>query len=260
MTAAVKLEPRGAVLWLVIDRPERRNALNEEVVDGLSRGLDAAEADPACRAVVLTGAGEKAFCAGGDLQTKGGDTPLRFDPSEPRNMIVALLRRMETCRLPIVARVNGHALAGGLGLLAACDLAVASSHALFGTPEAGIGLFPMMILPHMMRVLPARKLLELCLTGERFSADEALAMGLVNYVAAPEALDAKLDWLLARIVDKSPTAVRLGKTGFHAMRDMALDQALEYAQLMLAMMTQTKDATEGLAAFREKRRAEWTGR
>jgi enoyl-CoA hydratase/carnithine racemase len=260
MKDTVTSEKRGPVQWLTIDRPERRNALSHEVAVGLARGLDAAEADAQCRAVVLTGAGDKAFCAGGDLQSTEGGTPLRFEPSEPRNVVVGLLRRMEACRLPIVARVNGHALAGGLGLVAACDLAVASSRALFGTPEARMGLFPMMILPHMMRVLPARKLLELCITGETFTAEDALAMGLVNYVAAPEALDAKVEWLLARIVDKSPTAVRLGKTGFHAMRDMVLDQALEYAQLMLATMTQTKDAAEGIAAFREKRAALWTGR
>jgi enoyl-CoA hydratase/carnithine racemase len=260
MTDAVKFERRGKSQWISIDRADKRNALNEAVALGIARGLDEAEADENIRAVVLTGVGDKAFCAGGDLQSTKGDTPFHFEPSEPRNFVVALLRRMEACRLPIVARVNGHALAGGLGLLCACDLAVASSKALFGTPEAGIGIFPMMILPHMQRVLPARKLLELCITAEKFSADEALAMGLVNYVAPPEELDAKVEWLLARIVDKSPTAVRLGKTGFRAMHDMSMNDALEYAQLMLALMTQTKDATEGITAFREKRSPVWTGK
>ncbi|HUD53215.1 enoyl-CoA hydratase-related protein, partial [Parvibaculum sp.] len=222
--------------------------------------FDAAEADPATRAIVLTGAGDKAFCAGGDLQPDANGAPFTVDPSDPRNFIIRLFRRMEQCTLPIVARVNGPALAGGLGLLCACDLAVASSSARFGTPESGVGLFPMMILPYLQRVLTPRALMELCITGELFTAEEALAMGLVNYIAPPEELDAKTEWLLARIVNKSPTAVRLGKIGFHAMRDMTLDQAFDYAQLMLPMMAQSKDAIEGFAAFREKRKANWTGK
>jgi enoyl-CoA hydratase/carnithine racemase len=260
MTEPVLIERRGQVHWLTINRPERRNALNESVGDGLIRGVDAAEADADCRAIVLTGAGDQAFCAGGDLQPNAAGAPFTVDPADPRNFVVRLFRRFEACRLPIVARVNGHALAGGLGLLCACDLAVASSAARFGTPESRVGLFPMMILPLMQRALPLRRLLELCITGEQWTAEQALALGLLNYVAPQEELDAKTAWLLARILDKSPAAVRLGKMGFHAMRDMTLDQAFEYAQLMLPMMAQTRDAAEGFAAFRDKRPPSWTGR
>jgi enoyl-CoA hydratase/carnithine racemase len=259
MTEPVLVEQRGQVRWLIINREERRNALNEAVGAGLIRGIDEAEADPDCRAIVVTGAGTQAFCAGGDLQPNAQGAPFTVDPADPRNFVVRLLRRFEACRLPIVARVNGHALAGGLGLVCACDLAVASTAARFGTPESRLGLFPMMILPLMQRVLPMRRLLELCITGEQWTAEEALAMGLLNYVAPPEALDEKLGWLLSRILDKSPAAVRLGKMGFHAMRDMTLDQGFDYAQLMLPMMAQTKDAAEGFAAFREKRTPSWTG-
>lgn len=260
MSELVVSEARGAARWIFINRHERRNALNQGVAEGLIAAFDAAEADPATRAVVLTGAGDKAFCAGGDLQPDANGAPFTVDPSDPRNFIIRLFRRMEQCTLPIVARVNGPALAGGLGLLCACDLAVASSSARFGTPESGVGLFPMMILPYLQRVLTPRALMELCITGELFTAEEALAMGLVNYIAPPEELDAKTEWLLSRIVNKSPTAVRLGKIGFHAMRDMTLDQAFDYAQLMLPMMAQSKDAIEGFAAFREKRKANWTGK
>jgi enoyl-CoA hydratase/carnithine racemase len=256
----VHLEVRGAVHVITIDREEVRNALNESVAAGIKAGLDTAEADPDCRAVVLTGRGDRAFCAGGDLKSTSGDTPFTFEPSEPRNFIVALFERMGACRLPIIARVNGHALAGGLGLLCACDMAVSTDRAKFGTPESGIGIFPMMILPYMMRVLPARKLMEFCITGEAVDAHEALALGLVNHVAPAAELDAKLDWLLERTVNKSPTGIRLGKMAFRAMRDMTLNQSLEYAQVMLAMMTQTRDATEGIVAFREKRKPSWTGK
>jgi enoyl-CoA hydratase/carnithine racemase len=258
MAEDVVVERRGMVTWITINRPERRNAINESVAAGIGRGLDEAEESLDCRAVVLTGAGDRAFCAGGDLKP-GATAPFEVAPSDPRNFVVALLRRMAACRLPIVARVNGHALAGGLGLLCACDLAVAAPGARFGTPESGIGLFPMMILPQMQRVLPARHLLEMCITGEQIGAEEARSIGLVNHVAEEGALDAKLDWLLSRIVNKSPTAIRLGKMAFGAMRDMSLDQAFEYAQLMLPMMGKTQDAAEGFAAFREKRAPAWTG-
>ena len=254
----VAVERRGATTWITIDRPERRNAMDEAVAAGIARGLDEAEASDS-RAVVLTGAGDRAFCAGGDLKP-GAAAPFEADPSDPRNFVVTLLRRMGRCGLPIVARVNGHALAGGLGLVCACDLAVAAPHARFGTPETGIGLFPMMILPAMQRVLSLRALFELCITGEPVDAVEARRLGIVNHVAEEGRLDEKTDWLLSRIVDKSPTAIRLGKMAFSAMRDMTLDQGLDYAQLMLPTMARTEDAREGFAAFREKRPPAWTGR
>ena len=167
---------------------------------------------------------------------------------------------MQQCRLPILARVNGHALAGGLGLVCACDFAIATSDARFGVPETRIGLFPMTILPYMLRIIPRRKLLEMCITGELLSASEALALDLVNYVVEPAELDAKTDWLLARIVDKSPTAIRIGKQVFHAIEDMTLDQSFELTQIMLPVMAMSEDAKEGFAAFNEKRAPQWTGK
>jgi len=256
----ITTESRGVTRVITIDRPEQGNALNQAVATGIADALDAAEADPACRVVVLTGRGDRVFCAGGDLKSTGGDAPFDVDPSDQRNFIVALLRRIADCRLPIIARVNGHAVAGGLGLVCACDLAVASERARFGVPEVGIGTFPMMILPFLMRVLPARMLLELCLTGDLIDAAEARACGLVNRVVPPDELDAATDALVARLASRSPTALRLGKQGAHAMRDMALDEALEYAQLMIAVMVRTQDAAEGIAAFRARRPPEWTGR
>jgi enoyl-CoA hydratase/carnithine racemase len=260
MSEVVLDEQRAEVRWISINRPERRNALNRAVADGLIAALDAAEADSGCRAIVLTGAGSEAFCAGGDLQRTGSGSPFDVDPADPRNFVARLLRRMEACNLPIIARVNGHALAGAMGLLCACDLAVASSAARFGTPEIKIGLFPMMILPHLLRVIPLRKLLEMCMTGEPISADEALAIGLVNYVVPPDQLDDKLAWLIGRVTGNSPAALRLGKMGFHALRDLSIDEGVEYAQLMIALMSRTQDSAEGAAAFLEKRKPKWTGR
>lgn len=258
-TSLVQIEARGPVLWITIDRPEQRNALNDEVTHGIREALVEAPRDDRLRAVVLTGAGDRAFCAGGDLGSSG-DGPFQVDPAHPANAVIELFREFERCTLPTIARINGHALAGGMGLACACDMAVAVSTATLGVPETGIGLFPMMILPYLQRTLPRRQLLEWCITGARWSAQEALEAGLLNYVVEPAELDARIDWLLGRILDKSPTAIRLGKTGFHAMQDMSLTEAFEYAQLMLPMMARTEDAREGFAAFREKRTPEWSGR
>lgn len=260
MSDVVLHESEGAVMRLVINRPQRRNALNEEVCAGIEAGLDAAEGDPAVRVVVLTGAGDKAFCAGGDLKPGADGAPFELNAADPRHYVIHLFRRMERCRLPTIARVNGHALAGGLGLVCACDLAIGVEHATLGVPESRIGLFPMMILAYMMRIVPRRKLFEMTITGEPFSAHEALELGLLNYVVAADALDDRLDWLVARIADKSPTAIKLGKQAFRAIEDLPLDKAFEYTQLMLPVMAQTADAREGFAAFNEKRAPQWPGR
>ncbi|SMF04577.1 Enoyl-CoA hydratase/carnithine racemase [Tistlia consotensis] len=255
----VRTELNGQVLTIAIDRPERRNAINEAVVAGILAGLDAAEADPGVRAVVLTGSGDKAFCAGGDLQPDATGAPFSLDPADPRHYVAALLRRMDGYRLPLVARVNGHALAGGFGLVCACDLVVAREDALLGVSEVKVGLFPMMILPFLLRALPYRQVMELCLTGEPITAREAAEAKIVNYAVPAAELDAKLDWLLGRIVDKSPSGIRLGKQALAKVREMSLDGALEYAQFMLANMARTADAREGFAAFKERRAPLWTG-
>lgn len=258
MKDSVTITRQDAVLRIEIDRQARRNALNEAVAAGIEAGLDLAEADRSVRAVVLTGAGEKAFCAGGDLQPAADGTPFTIDAADPRHYVARLLRRMDSCRLPLIARVNGHALGGGLGLVCACDLAVAREDALIGVTEVRVGLFPMMILPYLLRSVSYRRMMELCITGETIAARDAVADNIVNYAVPAAELDAKLDWLLGRIVDKSPTGIRLGKQALAKVREMSTDSALEYAQFMLANMARTLDAREGFAAFNEKRSPNWT--
>jgi enoyl-CoA hydratase/carnithine racemase len=260
VTDEVRVERRGAVQWITIDRPARRNAINEAVITAIGAGIDAACADDAILVIVLTGAGEQAFCAGADLKPGVAGAAFDVDFSQPTHYVIDLFKRMEACPLPIVARVNGHVLAGGIGLLCACDMAIAADDARFGTPEARIGMFPMMILTYMLRVIPRRKLLEMCITAEQFTAAEALDMGLLNYVVPRAELDAKVEWLLGRIVDKSPTGIRLGKQAFHAMQDMSLREAFEYAQLMVPVMASTQDAREGMQSFQEKRKPQWSGK
>ncbi len=248
----------GAAFVITINRETRRNALNEVVASEIASGLDDAESDRSIRAVILTGVGEKAFCAGGDLQPGADGTPFTIDPSNPQHYVARLLRRMDSCRLPLIARVNGHALAGGFGLVCACDLVVARRDALLGVSEVKVGLFPMMILPYLLRVLPYRTMMELCLSGEPMIASDPSAATVVNYAVPVSELDAKTKWLVERITSKSPTGIRLGKQALSKIREMSTDCALEYAQFMLANMARTNDAKEGFAAFNEKRVPNWT--
>jgi len=258
VSSVVLHEARGRVHWITINRPDRRNALNRSVAEAIIAALDSAEADRDCRAVVMTGAGDRAFCAGADLERGAKGAPFDVDPANPRSFIAALIGRLDSCELPLIARVNGHALAGGLGLVCACDLAVATTRAEFGTPESKVGLFPLMILPHVLRVLPRRVLMEMCLTGESIDAERAAEVGVVNYVVPPAELDAKISWLLARIVDNSPTAIRLGKRGLRTIRDQSTEAGLAHAQLLISLLAQTKDSHEGAAAFLEKRKPDWS--
>ena len=258
MKVPVRTERKGAVLSIIIDREERRNALNESVAGMIVAAFDEAEADRSIRAVVLTGAGEKAFCAGGDLQPAADGTPFTIDAANPKHYIANLLTRMERCRLPIIGRINGHALAGGFGLLCGCDLVVAKEDALVGPTEVKVGLFPMMILPFLLRKLPDSLLMELCLTGEPITAGDAQRAGVINYAVPGSELDAKTDWLVERVTSKSPTGIRLGKQALRNIREMSMANALEYAQFMLVNMARTKDAKEGFAAFNEKRSPDWT--
>jgi enoyl-CoA hydratase/carnithine racemase len=255
----VRRERRGAALWLTIDRESRRNALNEHVLKALREGVESAKIEDGIRAVVITGAG-KVFCAGGDLKPDASGDPFRVDPAELDNPVVLFFQAIGNCAVPVIARVNGHALAGGFGIVCACDFAIAVDHARFGTPEARIGLFPMMILPWMLRVVPRRKLLELCVTGEPISAAEALEHGMVNHVVPADALDAKVEALIESIAKSSPTGIRTGRRALAMMDALPLGASLEYAQRVLPHMARTEDAREGFRAFNEKRAPVWPGR
>jgi enoyl-CoA hydratase/carnithine racemase len=256
----VRCERVGEALWLTIDREERRNALNEAVLNGLRTGLVSVTETSGIRAVVITGAGEKAFCAGGDLKPNTEGDPFGIDPAERDNPVVKLFRTIVDSPVPVIARVNGHALAGGFGLVCACDFAIVADHARLGVPEARIGLFPMMILPFMLRTIPRRKLLELCVTGEPISAADALAHGIVNHVVPFATLDEKVNALVDSIAASSPTAISVGRRALATIDGLSLEAGLEYAQRVLPQLARTQDAREGFRAFNEKRAPVWTGR
>ncbi|RYF39676.1 MAG: enoyl-CoA hydratase/isomerase family protein [Comamonadaceae bacterium] len=249
------IERKGPVLWLTISREARRNAMSHAVLAGMSGAIEAAQGDRALRAIVITGAGTKAFCAGADLQSAQAFTT---DYSEPVGHLARLLRTARASHVPLIARVNGACMAGGMGLLAMCDLAVAAHHAVFGLPEVKVGVFPAQVLSVLQHLIPRRKLAELCLTGEPLTAAEALEFGLVNHV--DEDVDARLDWLLARLLDKSPAAIRRGLYTMKKIEAMPFEESMSFTESQIALFTLTEDAKEGQAAFQEKRKPQWSGR
>ena len=251
----LQVEQRGAVLWLTITREERRNALSPGVLTGLVRAIDAAQADRSIRAIVVTGAGSKAFCAGADLQS---GQAFATDLSEPYGAFAQLLRRARSGHVPLVARVNGACMAGGMGLLAMCDLAVAAPHAVFGLPEVRVGLFPAQVLSVLQNLVPRRVLTEWCITGEPLTAQQALAAGLLNHV--DEDLDGRLQWLLQRLLDKSPAAIRRGLYTMRAIESMPFEASMSFTESQIALFAQTEDAREGLQAFQDRRAPAWKGR
>ena len=251
----LSVELRGPVLWLTITREERRNAMSHGVLAGMAQAIAQAQSDRSVRAIVVTGAGSKAFCAGADLQSTQAFTT---DYSEPHGHLAQLLRVAKASYVPLIARVNGACMAGGMGLLAMCDLAVASSHAVFGLPEVKVGVFPAQVLSVLQHLIPRRTLVEMCITGEPISSAQALGSGLVNYV--DDDVDAKLAWLLARMLDKSPAAVRRGLYTMKKVEAMAFEESMAFTESQIALFTLTDDAREGQKAFQEKRKPVWVGK
>ncbi|MEO8544054.1 MAG: enoyl-CoA hydratase/isomerase family protein [Burkholderiaceae bacterium] len=248
-------DQRGPVLWLTINREERRNAISPGVLNSLGQALVRANQDRSVRAIVITGAGDRAFCAGADLQT---GTSFQFDYSEPRSGFANLFRIAHQSTVPLIARVNGACMAGGMGVMAMCDLAVATPKSIFGLPEVKVGLFPAQVLSVLDKLLPRRILSEMCITGEPITAAQALEYGLINHVR--EDLDEGVAWLLGRLLDKSPAAIRRGLYTMKKIEMMAFDESMAFTESQIALFAQTEDAAEGQLAFREKRKPTWTGR
>ncbi len=254
----VVIEKRASALWIVINRPEKRNAINGDVIAGIAKGYRAAQEDSDVRVIVLTGAGEKAFCAGADLQNTGGAFAADF--SKPNVEYADLLRLSQNATKPAIARVNGVCMAGGMGLLCMTDMAIAADHAIFGLPEVKVGVFPMQVMSLLQSMAPRRLVNEWALTGEPFDARAAQAAGLLNYAVPSAELDAKIDWLIERIADKSPTAIRRGKYAMRAIASMSFDESIAYTESQIALLAMTEDAKEGLKAFAEKRKPSWPGK
>jgi len=243
----------GGVLRLHINREAKRNALNGDVLNGMLAAL----ADPGDARVVLVTSAGSVFCSGADLVQMAPDAT-GLEVHEGRGKLREVVLAMNDCPLPVVASVQGLCLAGGVGLVLGCDVVLASEDAAFGLPEVNLGLWPFMVSALLGRHVSPKRAMEMMLSARRVPAREALEMGLVSRVV--EDLPAETAALAAELAGKPPVAVRLGKAAFRAAMESSLTAGLEAMQAQLSLLNTTQDAGEGVRAFLEKRKPEWTGR
>lgn len=253
----VLVERSGKRATLRINREEQRNALSNEVLAGLREGLRIVKSDSSVRVVVLAGAGDRAFCAGGDLRQMGDAPPDPFESHIGRSQLAGLFRDLWDLGKPTVARVPGYALAGGFGLAAACDFVVASEKAVFGVPEVNIGLWPYMITAPLLIAMQPKQVLKLMMTGERIDAAEGQRLGFVTEVVPHDRLDQALDAFVAKLAKASPQAVALGRGTFYTFLNHDIEPRLRMLEAMLTVNLGMPEAVEALAAFSEKREPAW---
>ena len=225
------------VARLTINREAQRNALSLEAIDLISKYLDEAEADGNVRVILITGSGDKAF-----------------------KSYAALITRLSSYPKPVVARVNGACMAGGMGLMLACDIVIAKNDVKFGTPEVNVGLWPMMIGALIYRNVLRKKAMEMILLGERLTADQALNMGLITRAVPPDELDGEVNQILKSLAAKSPIGMKIGKEAFYTMADMPFEEAVDFLSDKIAEVAATEDAREGITAFIEKRQPQFRGK
>ena len=252
----VVYEVRGKVAWLTIDRPERRNALRAETVEQLLEGLARAAEDGEVRAVCVTGAGDKAFCAGADLASPGAEG----GPIAGVQRYAELLKAMARCPKPLVARLAGHCVGGGMGLMLSCDLAYAADDVKIGTPEVDVGLFPMMVAALLLKAGSRKKILEMVYTGAKLPAAEAEALGLVTRVFPRAELDGAVDEKLSAVASKAPLSLELGRQALATAEGLEFEAGLDHLAGQLAELMQTEDVIEGVSAFMQKRAPVWKGK
>jgi enoyl-CoA hydratase len=252
---------KDRVARVLINRPEAHNSLTPEVMAGIQESLERAAGDPQVGALVIRGAGGKAFCAGADLGSGLGMADFSFlDRHRARARYADLLLSMLKTPKPILGAVEGYCMAGGVGLCLACDLAIATEDAQFALPEIKRGLWPYMVTALLIRHVGPKKALELCMTGERISASEAERMGMVNRVVGRGEFDQVLEETARKLGSFSPAVMALGKSSFYSMADLPLERALEYLCSQLSHNTQLEDMAEGIAAFLQKREPLWKGK
>jgi enoyl-CoA hydratase/carnithine racemase len=247
------------VATVALNQPDTRNALSNQLLSDLIDAFESARSDERVRCVVLTSTHEKVFSAGGSLDQFAGDVALvhkHFGTERfPR-----LFRTIMQLGKPTICAANGHVLAGALGLALSCDLIVAREGATFGTPEINVGVFPFMIMALIYRNVPRKKTNELLLLGERISAQEALAAGIVNKVLPADEFEAGVDEWAVKLAGKSPVLMKLGKDAMYRQLDMPFEDALDFLRSQLSIAFTTEDIQEGVKAFFEKREPHWTGR
>jgi enoyl-CoA hydratase/carnithine racemase len=247
------------VATITLNRPEQRNSMGPQMLRDIGAALQTARDDPAVRVVVLTGAGDKAFCAGADLASFAADAG-EVERHFGRGLFVDVFVACEKLGKPLVGCINGHALAGGFGLALCCDLLVSSENATFGTPEIKVGVWPMMIMSIVTRNLGRKRALELFMTGERIDATTALQWGFVNRVVPAAEVRQRAHAWAAEIAGWSPLVMRLGRDAFYVTDSLDYETALRYLQSQLTVVSMSDDFREGVTAFLEKRQPIFRGR
>jgi enoyl-CoA hydratase/carnithine racemase len=257
MTPFVQLVFDGPLARLTLKRGDKHNALDQAMIHALADAARTIDETTEARVTILSGEG-KAFCAGGDFaQIAGGE---QKGTLLHRGDYADLLLMMVDCDKPIVAKVNGAAMGGGLGLVAASTFAIASTEATLGTPEINVGLFPMMIMALLARVVPRKRLLEMMLLGEKVDAIEAERLGILTHAVEPGELDETVREIEGQLVHKSPMIMKLGLRAFASQEDLDFDRSLPMLRERFSQVLETEDAREGLLAFLEKREPIWKGR
>jgi enoyl-CoA hydratase/carnithine racemase len=253
---AVSLDEHVATVTL--NRPEQRNPLSATMLRDLAAAFRWCQKESEVRVVVLTGAGDRVFCAGADLAGFDSEST-HLDRHRSRSLFVELFTLMAGLGKPIVGRINGHALAGGIGLACACDLLVSTDTATFGTPEINVGIWPMMIQAILSRNLPRKVLLEMEMLGDRWTATQMQGFGVVNRVVPHDLLDSAVKEITDKLAKKSPVAMQLGRDSFYKQQDMEFVAALAYLHSQFTLVTLTDDSKEGIKAFFEKREPDFKG-
>lgn len=254
----IKLDDTGAVATLLLNRPEKRNAITRVMMEELVAALREVESGPA-RVLVLTGAGE-AFCSGMDIgELKGLTTQSREESLEDSRRIATMLRALYSFPKPIIAAVNGSAVAGGCGIAALADFTLAVPQAMFGYPEARIGFIGAIVAIFLIRQIGERRARDLLLSGRLISAEEARQIGLINEVVPPEKFLARIRELASQLLAVSPTSLIFTKRLLRSFSEPGMDREMELAIQENALIRSTADFKEGVTAYIEKRKPEWRG-
>jgi len=249
------------IVVITMSREDKRNTISPTMMSELLDAFQKYDDDPKITVIILTGSGNKIFCAGADFGESISTNNSLIDRYEGQRKFAELFKLITALKKPLLGRINGHAMGGGLGLVAACDDVVSADDCRFGTPEINVGLFPYIIMATLLRFTSSpKRLLEMMLTGERIKAKDAEQLGIVNHVVPREQLDMKINEIADKIATKSPAILRLGRRAFYTMRDMEYEKALEYLASMLAINTMAEDVTEGITSFLEKREPIWKGK